>query len=227
MKRYLIIGLLSVLFYTSVYSQSIGVSYFFPKNGYFSNPIAPISFSVPLQFNQYFQISMGIQMNNIGGMSMTGFPDNYDSQRPLIGPFQSVEINLIPTIKIPMGKSVRIDLMGGVYAFSTFNCKLISGNFDEMLLETYNLQAVNSDFLVKKSPLGWGYVTGVRLNFKLSGKLMLYTGANYYLGSQIMEFSGSFLGFDQDNNPALHEKNYTDLSLLYHGLSISLGVVIN
>lgn len=158
---------------------------------------------------------------------MIGFPSNYDSERPLMGPFQSYEMILIPTIKIPAGKSVRIDIMGGVFGFATFNLKLNKGNFDNMLLETYNLVAINSDYSISKSPFGWGYMTGVRFNFKLSGKLMLYTGANYYFGSQKIKLDGSFRGFDSEGAPHLFNNSYQDLELLYHGLAISLGVVLN
>ncbi|MDD2198972.1 MAG: hypothetical protein PHF99_02270 [Bacteroidales bacterium] len=55
----LIGALIIVLFFANAYSQSIGFSYFFPKNGYFSNPIAPVNLSIPVSFGKFFQISPG------------------------------------------------------------------------------------------------------------------------------------------------------------------------
>jgi len=74
-KTIFIILLITTLGVNYVSSQSIGFSYFFPKNGYFSNPVAPINFSLPIKFGKYFQTSLGIGLSNIGGMSMSGFPD--------------------------------------------------------------------------------------------------------------------------------------------------------
>ena len=120
MKKFFLISVLLITIASSnLFSQSVGFSYFFPKNGYFSNPIAPVNFSFPLKFSEYFKISGGIGMTNIGGMSMTGFPESYNSERALVGPFQSLELNVIPTLVLPF-KAVKFDLFGGVFGFTSF-----------------------------------------------------------------------------------------------------------
>lgn len=61
----------------TVNAQSVGFSYFFPKNGYFGNPIAPVNLNLPISFGNYLRISPGIGMDNIGGMTVSDMGDNY------------------------------------------------------------------------------------------------------------------------------------------------------
>lgn len=224
-KRILLLTVLSVFVCSGLMSQSIGFSYFFPKNGHFSNPIAPVSLSLPLKFNNYFQITPGIVMNNIGGMSMTGFPDNYDSQRPLIGPFQSFETTLLPTISIPT-KNVKVDIMGGIFGVATFNTRILSGNFNDMIREAYEYQVVNSDMSINKSAMGWGYIGGIRFNFKVASSAWAYIGANYYFGGQNMPLKGSYSAYGSNGIENVTVE-YKDSRLLYEGFAISLGVSLN
>ncbi|MGM0649982.1 MAG: hypothetical protein ACQES1_05675, partial [Bacteroidota bacterium] len=172
-----------------VKSQSVGFSYFFPVDGYFSNPIAPVNVSLPISFGKYFQISPGISMNSIGGMNLTGLDDGLNSNRPLVGPFQSINGSLLPTIVIPT-KSVKVDLMGGVFGFATINTKIMHGNFDKMLREQYEYDAVNSNMQFDKDNFGWGYVFGVKCSFKVKNNIWAYLGAKYYMGSQDMPLRG-------------------------------------
>jgi hypothetical protein len=225
LNHLIIAFIFSILMSVTVKSQSVSVSYFFPKDGYFANPIAPINFSLPLKFNNFFQITPGIGMANIGGMSMSGFGDGYNSSRPLIGPFQSFETSLIPTIVIPT-KNVKVDLLAGVFCFFSFNNKIIYGNFNNMIAEKYNYKAVHSDFSIDKSAVGWGYLFGSKINIKVTKKQWFFVGVNYYLGKQKMNFSGNIIGIDSEDKISNIERNYQDVNLLYEGLSISLGVVL-
>lgn len=225
MKKLFLLLILAFFGVQILLSQSIGFSYFFPKNGYFGNPIAPISFSLPISFGKYFQISPGICMTNIGGMSMSGFPENYKSNIPLIGPFQSLETSLIPSITIPVGNS-RTDISGGVFAFTSFNTKLMTGNFNEMLSEAYDFQAVNSSLDVSKSVFGWGYVFGLRFNLKVTNKQWIYLAGYYYMGKQNFSLNANITAIDNNDNIIRTEKKYPETSLLYHGLSISIGIML-
>lgn len=224
MKKIITTIFISLFFKTILFSQSIGFSYFFPENGYFSNPIAPVSLNLPLKFNNYFQITPGVVMNHIGGMSMTGFPSNYDSNRALVGPFQTFELNLVPTINIPM-KNVRFDLMGGFFGFVSFNEKIISGNLNQMIIEKHGYDAINSNISIDKSSMGWGYLTGMRFNFRVTSNIWAYIGGSYYFGSQKMPLTGSYTAYENDKK-INKDLNFSDTELLYRGFSLSVGVSI-
>ncbi|MFO7789369.1 MAG: hypothetical protein R6V32_02255 [Bacteroidales bacterium] len=208
-----------------VKSQSVGFSYFFPTDGYFSNPIAPVNLSLPVSFGKYFQISPGISMNSIGGMSLTGLDDGLNADRPLVGPFQSINGSLLPTIVIPT-KSVKLYLMGGVFGFATLNTKIIHGNFDKMLREQYDYNAVNSNMQFDKDNFGWGYVYGLKFSFKVQKNIWAYLGANYYMGSQDMSLHGDITAATASEGIVHYETGYPDTALKYEGLEIIIGVSV-
>jgi hypothetical protein len=199
-------------------AQSLGFSYFFPTNGYFSNPIAPVHLSLPVKFGNFVQISPGISMNAIGGMSMAGLDDNLDAARPLVGPFQSLNGTLIPAIVIPT-KSFQLDLEGGIFGFATLNTKLMDGSFDTMYEEAYDLNAANSDITYNKDLFGWGYVFGMKMSFRLKDNIWGFVAGRYYMGSQDMPLSGKV--YSGNNN--MFPVDMPDASLQYHGFEITIG----
>lgn len=205
-----------------VKAQSLGFSYMVPTNGYFSNPIAPVHFSMPIKFRKFIQISLGIGMHNIGGMSMTGFPDELNSSRALVGPFQSLNLSLIPAIVIPT-KSFEMELQGGVFGFAAFNQKVMKGNFEDMISEAYNYTTLSSDLDIDKSSFGWGYVLGTKLNFKVKSNIWGFIGFKYYMGEQVFGIR-SDLNFTAGNGAVqTRTVDYTDSKVLYHGYEISIG----
>lgn len=224
MKRlFLLIALFTLIFGTSlVKAQSIGFSYMIPTNGYFSNPIAPVHFSMPIKFGKFIQISPGIGMHNIGGMSMTGFPDELNSSRALVGPFQSLNMSLIPAIVIPT-KSFEVELQGGVFGFAAFNQKVMKGNFEDMISEAYNYTTLSSDPDIDKSSFGWGYVLGTKFNFKVKSNIWGFIGFKYYMGEQAFGIR-SDLSYTIDNGAVqTRTVDYADSKVMYHGFEISIG----
>ncbi len=215
---YLIAAILILVSVNTSKAQSLGFSYFFPTNGYFSNPIAPVHVSLPVKFGNFIQISPGISMNSIGGMSMAGLDDNLDADRPLVGPFQSFNGSLVPAIVIPT-KSFQLDLEGGVFAFATMNTKLMEGQFDSMYEEAHQLEAANAVLDYEKDIFGWGYVFGVKTSFRLKDNIWGFVGAKYYMGSQDMPLSGSVYTGDNSMLPV----DMPDASLQYHGFEITIG----
>ncbi len=224
MKRLLISFALISFFIVSEKSQaqSIGFSYFFPTHGYFSNPIAPVNFNMPLKFGRFLQISPGISMNNIGGMSMTGFPAKFDSERALIGPFQSLSMSLVPAIVIPT-KSVELELMGGVFGFTGFNQKIMHGNFEDMISEANNYTSLSSDLNMDKSAFGWGYLVGTKLNIRIKDNIWGYVAVKYYMGSQNIGINGILQYASGENAAVDQEVDYPDAQLYYHGFEITIG----
>jgi hypothetical protein len=220
-KTFITLIFLSVIGIGCSFSQSIGFSYFFPKNGYFSNPVAPVNFSLPLKFGNFFQISPGIGLSNIGGMSMTGFPTEYNSERPLVGPFQSLELNLIPAIVLPFN-SVKFDFAGGVFGFTSFSSKIMQGNFNNMMAEANNYDFVDTNLNIDKKALGWGYVFGFKISFKVTDSAWGYIGANYYMGEQKMALNGQYSGVT-GSTITTGNFDFPDASIMYHGLQVTIG----
>lgn len=225
-KTLLVITLLLIFSGSSAFSQSIGFSYFFPKNGYFGNPIAPIKFNLPLSFGDYIRITPGIGMNNIGGMAVEGLGENYQSDKPLIGPFQSLQLSLTPSIVIPIKnnkqKIVEIELMGGYFGFTTFSSKLMKGNFDEMILNTHGYEMIRSDVSIDPSFLGHGWVFGLQVDFRLSGNIWGFVAGRYYLGKQPVDISGTYQYLNEGvtGNETL---NFSDTYMDYQGFEITIG----
>jgi hypothetical protein len=204
-------------------AQSIGFSYLFPSNGYFSHPIAPVHINLPLKFNNFFQISPGISLQNIGGMSMSGFGDEYKSDRALVGPFQSFNFSVIPTIVIPT-KYIELELMGGAFGFLSMNKKLMTGNFNDMLTEAHSYTSIQSDLNFENHIFGWGYVFGAKLNFYVRDNIWGYISGKYYIGNQAMPING-IINYTSTDNQTLQEKNinFPDALINYQGFEISIG----
>ncbi len=156
---------------------------------------------------------------------MSGFPSDYSSNRALIGPFQSLEASIIPTIVIPLG-DVGFDLMAGFFGFTTFNSKMLHGNFNEMIAEAHDYKAVSTDFKMDGSRFGWGYIYGFRFNFKVASNIRAFFGADYYLGSQEITFSGNYVAVLDDLSVIEQESSHKGTKLLFHGLNITVGVTI-
>jgi len=176
---------------------------------------------LPLKFNNYFKISPGIGLSNIGGMSMTGFSDNYNSEVPLVGPFQTLELNLIPAIVLPF-KTVKIDFAGGIFGFVSFNTRLLEGNFNTMLSDANNFDFIHTNTNIDKKAIGWGGVFGLKISFRVTKSAWGYIGAHYYMGEQKMALNGEYYGVS--NTTITHGSfDFQNTSLLYHGLQISVG----
>lgn len=226
MKKFAFLSLLFLFFsFVSVYSQSVGFSYFFPKNGYFSNPIAPVNFSLPLHMGQFFKVSPGIGMYNIGGMSMSGFPENYNSQRALVGSFQSLELTLLPAVVLPF-KNLKIDFTGGLFGFLGFNQKIIAGQFNDMIKTANNYSSFDSDLTFKKTGFGWGYIYGMKINFKVTKKAWAYIGANYYTGWQNFKIDGDYTATIGNSTVEKGNFSFNSTRILYQGLQISVGAIL-
>lgn len=223
MKKILLITGIILAFTTNyIQAQSVGFSYFFPKYGYFSNPIAPVHFNLPVSFGKYFQITPGISMNSIGGMSLSGLPNELNSDQALVGPFQSFSGSLVPTIVIP-SKYVELELLGGVFGFASMNVKLMSGNFDRMYAEAYNYNIVNSNLSFDKQALGWGYVFGAKLNIRIKDNIWGYIAGRYYIGNQGFALNGDIAAANNSSEVVNHEVDFPDASIRYEGFEITIG----
>lgn len=203
------------------FSQSMGFSYFFPKNGYFGNPIAPVSLSLPLSFGKFIRISPGISLSNIGGMAMTGLPEMYNSQRPLIGPFQNMNLSLEGSIVIPT-KNFEVELIGGVVGFTNFSTRLNKGNFDEMIMEAHDYEMMNSQYEIDPKTFGWGWVFGLQFDFRIKENIWAFIAGRYYLGQQEIPIEGK-ISYLQDGSVSDRTISFDNAMLDYQGFEITIG----
>lgn len=224
MKRFIIFIIFTFVFIYAK-SQSIGFSYFFPKDGYFSNPVAPLNFSMPFKIAKFFQVSPGIGMSNIGGLSMKGFPDGYNSARPLVGPFQSLELTVFPAIVLPF-KNVELDFTGGVFGFLGFNQKIYSSGFESMLKEAKGFTALECLTNSPKFGIGWGYVYGMKLRVKVTKTAWAYIGLSYYHGFQNYDISGSYTALVGTSTIERGSFEFNNSKILYEGFQLSVGAVL-
>ncbi|MDP4267345.1 MAG: hypothetical protein Q8880_07920 [Bacteroidota bacterium] len=190
--KLLIILVFIVLFFNKSKSQSIGVSYFFPNHGYFSIPVAPLTYSQSFQLFDFFSIAPGGSLFSIGGMNLKDLPEGFSSVRPLAGPFHSVILNLQGIITIPIRK-IDFNLKGGGFAFYNIDLRLLDGNIDRMIASSEKWDAATSDMKFD-SKIGYGYLYGVSLTYYISKTNSLEFGANVYTGLAPINLRGTYIG---------------------------------
>lgn len=214
---------LLIVVFTShlTFSQSVGFSYFFPKDGYFGNPIAPVSFSLPVSFGKYLRISPGISMSNIGGMSMSGLPEIYNSKRSLIGPFQNMSLSMEGSIVVPF-KKVEFELIGGVFGFTNFSTKLNKGNFDQMIMEAHNYDMMNAEIEIDPKVFGGGWVFGMQFDFNIKDNIWGFIAGRYYLGNQDIPINGR-IDYLQNGTVSSSPVSFQNARLNYQGFEITIG----
>jgi len=222
MKRITIILALILMINISSNSQSLGFSYFFPKDGYFGNPIAPISLNLPVKFGKIFLIDMGFSLNNIGGMSIKGFGDGYKNTSPMLGPFQSLDINLSPTLRFN-SKHFILDFSAGGFIFMNFNERLMHGNFDKMIMDYSDYDMINSDVTLNSKFLGSGFVYGSKITLKVKKKIWIYFGGNFYKGKKEIPIEYSYNAVYQSNIIS-NSAEYNNTYLQYEGFEFVVGV---
>ncbi|OFX72069.1 MAG: hypothetical protein A2X12_02375 [Bacteroidetes bacterium GWE2_29_8] len=207
----------------NTFSQSVGVSYLFPKDGELSLPVSPFYYTMPLQFNDYFGINLTGAIYYIGGMSVKGLPDYIENHRPLLGPFVSLAGNVMPAITIPF-KRFEICFQGGVFGFYNINPSLINGNIDRMLIENEDIDMANSDFSFDNNP-GWGWVYGINVITAISKKRALIIGCNYFDGSSDLNLRGSYNSYKiQSATYKNVDVDYSDSKLNFNAIEVSIGI---
>ena len=102
-KPFVVIFLIFFLSIGITQGQQLGMSFsfFFPRNGTFSNPISPFSFrGVGLNPSKYFSLETGFTLYRMSGMNVTGLP--FETREPLMGPFFSLFVPAQAVLKMPL-----------------------------------------------------------------------------------------------------------------------------
>ena len=101
-------------------AQDFGVSFsfFFPRNGYFSNPVSPFSLrGLGFDLNRFVSIESGFTLYRIPGMNVTGMP--FESVEPVMGPFFSFMVPL--DLALTFGSETSyFTIRGGGFTYINF-----------------------------------------------------------------------------------------------------------
>ena len=220
-----------------VNAQSFGVSmsYFYPKNGYFASPIAPLSFhDLGVGFGDNLSLAFSMSLYNVGGMSMGGelplggIPLSLsDDNTPLIGPFLSLAIGVYPIIKLPLSKDkLELELKGGWLGFKNFSPKLMKGNMNELISDHQSVTVTSSEIeFDNKFGSGWSF--GGDIIFFVTETLGIKIGGKYLLAELDLNLRGSYTSIDPLTNNLIQVNiDAPDAYLDYQGLSVNFGVII-
>lgn len=221
-----IIPVLIVLLCSKNSIGQIGVNYFFPQDGTFSIPLAPLSYSQPITFKKcrYFKLIPGGSVYNIGGMSVTGIPGEYPNNKPLIGPFYSVLISVMPALSIPIG-AVDLDFCGGYWGAYNFVPKVNQGNMDKMFMNYEGWDACTSDIDFKNT-INHGYVVGMSISIWFNDDQALSPGLFYYVGGSNVGLNGSYTGGKLGAPVETKSVDFSNSRLNYRGFEVQLSLQI-
>lgn len=205
------------------YTQQVGASfsYFFPKNGYFSIPVAPISFKdLGIKFGKYAGLTSGLTLYRLSGMGVKGLP--FESKTPLMGPLFAVMLPLSLKIIIPTS-ILKFELIGGGFGYFPFWNHLIYGNLNKEIAE-YEGWDITSSNLQFDNKFGLGYNYGAKLTYFINKKIGAVLGAFYYNASSDVNIRGEIYGGNYNQTIESKPVNYSSSKLDFSGWEISLGV---
>lgn len=205
-------------------AQEMGVSFsfFFPKNGYFSAPISPLSIrGIGFNLTNNLAIETGASLYRMSGMSATGLP--FESDKPMVGPF----FNLMVPVELVLQfgtNDFEVRFKGGGFVFYNFFTKLNEGNIDRELARYSDALAVQSRFDFDNK-IGYGYEFGVEYIQYFNRSFGISLGANYYIGGADLNLRGPATVVSDGGLVTKTNFNFNESRLDYTGLEISMGVI--
>ena len=214
-----------LLISTTLEIKGIGItySYFFPRNGNFSAPVAPLSIkNIDLFFGNNFAITSSFSLYNIGGMDVKGLP--FVTSDPLFYAFQSLNVSIGGKIVLPMD-DFEFEIFGGPFTYHNFNQKLNYGTLDRGIALYQDLDIVRSSFEYK-SGLGFGWMYGGAITITIKKGIGLYFGGAYYSGQNNLDLKGSYDGGTSNGVFLSETVSYPETKLDYRGFELMLGVKI-
>jgi hypothetical protein len=219
----------------SVSSIGITLSYFIPRDGWFSHPVSPLSIrDVGVSLGRYFGLAGSLSLYGIAAMGITdaeGTP--LELGGPAVGPFHSLLGSLVGKVIIPIKvrQVVKLELVGRGGVFGCYNIapQLMTGTVERYLAATAPggpYEAVNAS-LTSDGRWGWGWLFGGSVTYYVTAQVGVSLGALYYLGGAPLKLSGTFdaydsggLAADDASLPSLLQGARLD----YSGLELLVGV---
>ncbi|WHZ06396.1 MAG: hypothetical protein OJF59_000149 [Cytophagales bacterium] len=205
-------------------AQNVGVSvsYFLPRNGYFSTPISPFSIrGVGINFTDYLGVQTGASLYRMSGLNMIDLP--FDSKSPLVGPNFTLYVPLELVFQLK-GNRAELDIKGGGFAFYGADQKLNYGNMDRSLRSYQSWDVANSDLSFQNNP-GVGLQFGAEFTFYITDRVGLSLEGNYLAGTSKMPLKGSVTGGNMGGQLQTVSINYPDAKVDFTGFEISMGLI--
>ncbi|MBS1487119.1 MAG: hypothetical protein JST43_05975 [Bacteroidetes bacterium] len=223
MKRFFFF-LAIVLCSAAVCAQDMGVSvsYFLPRNGYFSTPISPFSIrGIGINFTDFFGIQTGASIYRMSGLNMINLP--FDSKEPLIGPNFTfyVPAELVFQLK---GKNVQFDIKGGGFMFYGVDQKINYGNMDRALRSYQHWDVANSSLSFQNN-VGLGTHFGAEFTVYVTNQVGISLEGNYLMGSSKMPLKGNVVGGSMSGSLQTAAIDYSDAKIDFTGYEISMGLI--
>jgi len=217
----LVLATLIISTYSNAQRVGASFSYFLPKNGYFSIPVAPLSFKdIGMKFGNFMGITTGFTLYRFSGMNVKGLP--FETKSPIMGPFLATMVPLSLKIIIPT-KAFKIELKGGGFAYYTFANHVIYGNLNPEIAKSQGWDIASSN-LSYKNKFGYGYRYGGSYTHYVNRKLGIVVGAFYYNGASEVNLSGTTSGGNIGGIIETKTVNYSGSQLDFRGLELSFGV---
>lgn len=207
-------------------SQELGMSFsfFFPRNGYFSNPISPFSLrGIGIHPTNFFSIESGFSLYRMSGMNVINLP--FETKDPLMGPFFSIMVPLQAVFEIQAG-NVTFRAKGGGFGYYNFDTRINYGNMDRAMRNFYQLDVVNSD-LVYDNKIGFGYLVGGEIIFYFADKFGINFEVNYLAGGSDLNYRGYMTGGTSTNTIETQYVEYNNARLDFTGWEITIGVLFD
>lgn len=224
MKRFLVLLGITAAIMAAATANSYGIGlsfhYFFPSNGDFSNPVAPIGLDdIGIKFGDYFGISTGLTLYNIGGMSIKGL--DFSMPNSGTGPFLSLNIPLYAKLMLNIANVVEFQVCGGGFAFYNFNVKL-NGNFDRALASYKGLDTLTSTTTLDNN-IGLGWMAGGKITIYVTKQIGIIFGGYYLAGESKLNINGTYVGASQAGGYTTGTIAYPNAALDYRGIVLFIG----
>jgi hypothetical protein len=207
-------------------SQQLGMSFsfFFPKNGYFSNPVSPFSLrGIGIHPTDFFSIESGFSLYRMSGMNVIQLP--FDTKDPLMGPFFSIMVPLQAVFEVQTN-NVVFRAKGGGFGYYNFDTRINYGNMDRALRDFYEWDIANAD-LKYDNKIGFGYLVGGEIIFYFADKFGINFEVNYLSGGSDLNFRGSVIGGTLPDGIEEESIVFPDARLDFTGWEITIGVLFD
>jgi opacity protein-like surface antigen len=219
--RLFLVFVLLLQFFTQpeVYAQGVSFSYLIPKNGYLSAPISPFSIR-GVGIGKTVGIETGFTLYSMPGLAMKDLP--FASDKPLTGPNWTILIPIEMTLSTKMGK-MGFKLMAGGFSLVPLSTRINEGNMDRALAKYEQWDVATSNFKMK-THLGFGWMAGGELQYRINRKLAITTEIQYLKGASKSTIKGRYAGGTIGQNIQEKDINFQNAKTSLEGLEISLGV---
>jgi len=207
-------------------SQELGMSFsfFFPRNGYFSNPVSPFSLrGIGVHPTDFFSIESGFSLYRMSGMNVINLP--FETKDPLMGPFFSIMVPLQAVFELQAG-NVTFRAKGGGFGYYNFDTRINYGNMDRAMRDYYQLDVANSD-LKYDNKIGFGYLVGGEIIFYFADKFGINFEVNYLAGGSDLNYRGYLTGGISPDIIETRYVEYKDARLDFTGWEITIGILFD